>query len=258
MRITALIENTSVHPKCGAEHGLSLYVETGGRKILFDMGQSELLLSNAQALGVELSRVDIAVLSHGHYDHGGGLSAFLRVNRHAPVFLSGLAFGDHYNGFEKYIGLDQRLREEPRLVFVNGDRQIGEGLTLSCARAEDRADLRGSAGLNLRTEEGWRQDPFLHEQYLLVEEAGRRILFSGCSHRGILEIVDRFRPDVLIGGFHLSKMPTDEALSELGQRLNAYPTVYYTCHCTGEAQFAHLKGEIQQLHYLSCGESVTV
>ena len=73
IQITALVENTSADPRLGAEHGLSLYIETGAHHILFDMGQTALYAANARALGVDLAGVDLAVLSHGHYDHGGGV-----------------------------------------------------------------------------------------------------------------------------------------------------------------------------------------
>jgi len=98
MKITALVENTSCDPDLGAEHGLSLYIETRRQKILFDMGQTDLFVSNAERLGINLSEVDLAVLSHGHYDHGGGLRRFLEINKRATVYLSRYAFEAHYNG----------------------------------------------------------------------------------------------------------------------------------------------------------------
>ena len=93
MKITCLAENTTSRPDIEAEHGLSLYIETNGKKILFDMGQGELFIRNAKRLGIDLSDVDIAVISHGHYDHGGGLRSFLEINKKAPVYISEHAFG---------------------------------------------------------------------------------------------------------------------------------------------------------------------
>ena len=72
MIIKVLSENTAASDEFGCEHGLSLYVETGKHRLLFDTGASDLFAKNAARLGVELSAVDTAVLSHGHYDHGGG------------------------------------------------------------------------------------------------------------------------------------------------------------------------------------------
>lgn len=110
MKITCLIENTTHFDTVECEHGLSLFIEYNGLKILFDMGQTELFYENAQKLGISLSDVDFAVLSHGHCDHGGGLKKFLEINKAAPVYLSRYAFEPHYNGTEKYIGLDVSLR----------------------------------------------------------------------------------------------------------------------------------------------------
>ena len=101
-------------------------------------------------------------------------------------------------------------------------------------------------------------DDFLHEQYLLIEENGRRILLSGCSHKGILDITTWFHPDVLVGGFHVSKLPLGDELRALAIKLNAFPTEYYTCHCTGEEQYHFMKQFMPRLHYLSCGETVRI
>ena len=117
MKITALLENTTHRTDMKTEHGLSLYIESENLNILFDMGQSANFAENAQKLGIDLSKADIAILSHGHYDHGGGLSEFLKSNDHAPVFIHRDAFLPHYNGTEKYIGLDSSL--ENQIATVN-------------------------------------------------------------------------------------------------------------------------------------------
>jgi 7,8-dihydropterin-6-yl-methyl-4-(beta-D-ribofuranosyl)aminobenzene 5'-phosphate synthase len=83
MKISVLCENTTKKENILSEHGLSLFIETEKHKILFDMGQSDAFLKNAKTLGIDLSTVDIAILSHGHYDHGGGLRAFLEYNEKA-------------------------------------------------------------------------------------------------------------------------------------------------------------------------------
>lgn len=258
MKITTLLENTTKRPGLSAEHGLSLYIETAGRRILFDMGQTDLFSRNAAALGIDLAAVDIAVLSHGHYDHGGGLSCFLAQNSTAPVYVNRHAFEPHYHGTTKYIGLDTALMHHEQLVFTEGDTVLADGITLhSCDHAERRHDP-GAFGLT-RLEDGvFYPEDFRHEQYLLIEESRRKILFSGCSHRGVLDIVDWFRPDVLIGGFHFSKLPLDDTLRSYAEYLDRFPTQYYTCHCTGTQQFAFMKHHMRHLHGLSCGDIVHI
>ena len=254
MKITALTENTAA---CGlpVEHGLSLFIEQDGRALLFDMGQTDLFAQNAARLGVDLAAVDIAVLSHGHYDHGGGLRRFLELNQKAPVYLSRHAFEPHFNG-ERYIGLDVSLRDSDRLIFTDGVTKIADGITLySCSDREKVLDL-GSFGLNMKQDGKLVPDDFRHEHYLLLEENGKRVLISGCSHRGIINIMEWFKPDVLIGGFHFNKLPLDGALRSYAETLASYDTDYYTCHCTGVEQFEYMKRFMPRLNYLLTGGRV--
>ncbi len=118
MRVTALTENTT-EIGLRTEHGLSLYIETDDKKILFDSGQTELFAENAGHLGIDLSSVDMMILSHGHYDHGGGLKKFIEINKKAPIYMSRYAFEPHYNGTEKYIGLDSSLENSERIIFTD-------------------------------------------------------------------------------------------------------------------------------------------
>ena len=100
-------------------------------------------------------------------------------------------------------------------------------------------------GLTCREGEEYHPDPFLHEQYLLIEENGKRILISGCSHKGIINLVSWFKPDILIGGFHYMKLDASgdgaEILKHSAETLLESPTMYYTGHCTGSEPFAVLK-----------------
>ena len=87
MRVTMLLDNIAADGRLAAEHGLSLHIETGKHRILFDAGQSDAFARNAEALGIDLAAVDIAFVSHGHYDHTGGIARFLELNEHAPVYV---------------------------------------------------------------------------------------------------------------------------------------------------------------------------
>lgn len=249
------MENTACRTDLTAEHGLSLYLEIGQRRILFDAGQSESFIDNAALMGVDLSSVDTAILSHGHYDHGGGLSRFLSLNSTAPLYLSRYAFGQHFNGSDSYIGLDPALKESSRLRLTGDREPLGDGMTLFSCNRRNRPHFFPAAGLTRKIGNRFLTEDFRHEQYLLVEEAGRRILISGCSHKGILNLLHWFHPDVLIGGLHLMKMePDSKDLRSIAEDLKKSGTVFYTCHCTGLEQYAYLKSILgNQLHYLSAG-----
>lgn len=259
MKMTALVENTvsgQLAGTLGREHGLSLYIEALGHRILFDMGQTGLFARNAAALGADLAAVDLAVLSHGHYDHGGGLARFLALNSAAPVWLNEHAFEPHYHGRERYIGLDPALAVSPRLRFAGDRAVIAPGLTLFTCNGRPRRQQTDAAGLTVREGDSFLPEDFRHEHYLLIEEGGRRVLVSGCSHKGILNIADWFCPDVLVGGFHFSGLPLDETLTGYARALEAYPTVFYTCHCTGRPQYEWMAQSMSRLHYLSTGQTI--
>ena len=246
MKLITLIENSTCAKNLVCEHGLSLYLETGSRKILFDMGQSGAFSVNAEKLGVDLSRADFAVLSHGHYDHGGGISRFLEINSSAPVYVNQYAFQPHYNAGGKDIGLDPRLPRD-RIRFVEESLSLSRGITLQTVPCPP-ADTAG-----MTTCDGQPED-FRHEQYLLLEEAGKRILISGCSHKGIVAIAEHFRPDILIGGFHFMKTTDQNILRIAAEHLLALDCTCYTGHCTGETQFDFLKAILgDRLHKITTG-----
>lgn len=251
MKIVSLVENTSARNDVRSEHGLSLYIEACGNKILFDMGQGELFLENAKVLGVDLSVVDIAIISHGHYDHGGGLEKFLEINEIAPVYVNKKAFLPYYNG-ERYIGLDFHMSESNRLIKVKGDLSLAEGLSL--VTLDLPPDDTGK--LKLRKDGRFFPDSFDHEQYLLIEEKGKRVLISGCSHKGIIAIAKNFMPDALVGGFHFMDMPLGEGLKSRAEKLNSINCDFYTCHCTGEEQYKFLTKYMKRISYLAAGGEI--
>ncbi len=260
MIVKVLTENTSKKEYIFSEHGLSLYIETEKHKILFDMGQTDLFYKNAEAMGIDLTKVDIAFLSHGHYDHGGGLEKFLEVNSAAPVYLSRFAFGDYFNGTEKFIGIDKKLQNHPQLVFVDDEEKIDDELSLfSLNEVIDKSKIE-PFGLNEKADGQFIPDTFRHEHYLLISERGKRIVISGCSHKGVVNIADSLRPDVLIGGFHYSKIdPASGVLNERAEKLLQTGATFFTCHCTGEEQYEYMKKIMHpRLNYISAGDVVKI
>ena len=258
MRIVTLVENTACRDGLASEHGLSLYIEARGKKILFDAGQTGAFADNAEKLGVDLASVNFAILSHGHYDHGGGLLRFLEINQTAPVYLRREAFGGHYNGTAKYIGLEEGLKKSDRLVFAPDVLEIAPGITLYGGPMELRHKIEPFGLTRLEKGEFVPED-FCHEQYLLLEENGKRFCISGCSHRGAVNIAARFRPDVLIGGFHFQKLTDPDKLEQAAKELLSLGGVCYTGHCTGQSQFAFLKSRMgQRLQEIRAGSDFSL
>ncbi|MHB8124058.1 MAG: MBL fold metallo-hydrolase [Desulfitobacteriaceae bacterium] len=272
MIIKTLVENTSISEELNNEHGLSLYIETKKHKLLFDLGASELFVENAKKMSVDLSEVDLVVISHGHYDHGGGLKAFLNVNSKAKIYLNHKAFYSHYlnrPGREKaYIGLDEGLMPNDRFIYVGDHLIIDDELELFSNIKGMR--LNSSANQDLLMELGTSlvQDDFAHEQNLIIKEDGKRLLIAGCAHNGIVNIIDNLSsvknglPSYIIGGFHLYNRSAvkneDLALvSQIGEYLKNTGSMYYTCHCTGIEPYMNLKDIMREkIQYLATGSQL--
>ena len=277
MRIVNLIENTPGVGGCVALHGLSFYVETAKHRILFDAGPSEAILDNAVRLGIDLGKVDIAVLSHGHYDHSGGLHAFARLNPSAAIYVQRRAGGEHY-GYDgpesgyRYIGIDKVLLELPQVRLLDGDMRIDDELSLFVTD-ECRYSLPSTnARIIRKVASAYVPDDFSHEQSLIVRGGGETVLLSGCAHAGILNILDgclrKFGreniPQLVISGFHLLKKDGYGAEDfaeheEIARRLCEYPCTFCTCHCTGAEPYGRMKAIMgDKLCYIRTGEEVFV
>ena len=270
MKVTSLIENTS-RTGLPAEHGLSLHIRLDdGRQILFDMGQGNLFAENAARLDVDLTTVDAAVLSHGHYDHGGGLRTFIGLNGKAKIYVNRHAFEPHYslreNGL-KYIGLDPELKTCSRLVYCGDETRIGNDLILFSGVKDSCLKPAGNRLLFGPTKE--MNDDFCHEQNLIIQENNRTVLFAGCAHTGILNIMQRAEELAghplthVFAGMHLTKSGLVEEQEKAfirslaGKLLEHGGCRYFTMHCTGLPQYGILK-EIMgdTVSYMSCGEKV--
>ena len=275
MRILNLVENELGNSGCEATHGLSFYVETENHKMLFDTSPSEVVLRNAQKLGVDLTAVDTVILSHGHYDHSGGILAFVEINPRAKIYMQHNAGGEYYafdgedKGF-RYIGVDKKILSLPQVQLLQGDTKLDDELQLFTV--DNRVFPLPSTNKRLRELCGGQyvQDEFHHEQNLLLTAEGKKILFCGCAHNGILNVMETLErkfgsntlPDLVIGGFHLmkrtefSEADTTEVV-EIANRLKSYKSHFATCHCTGLPVFNQMK-EIMggQLNYVYSGDEV--
>lgn len=256
MKMTSLVENSSCREDCGAIHGLSLYIETPEHTLLFDMGPNALFLENAEVLGVDITKVDLGFLSHGHYDHGGGLELFFKRNDKAKVLISPHAFEEHSvkegEGYRN-IGVETRIydkyqdRFESRTGWVDSELFVFDDVT------DTKFLTAASATLLEKTGDGYQSDRFLHEQNLVISCGGNLILIAGCAHRGIVNILQKAEEhmgkelDYVVSGFHLTNPglgidEPEELIRAVGtELLKREKTRYITGHCTGKGPYAILK-----------------
>jgi len=255
MKIITLVENTAIDKSLKPKHGLSIYIETPNHKVLFDLGPKDAFIHNAKKLGIDLAEIDTVVISHGHFDHGGGLAGFLDINKKAKIYLHKLAFGPYYIKvlfLKKYIGLDRKLAGNERFIMTDEHIRIDDELFIF-------SDVDGqfesnSTILLKKTTDGYIRDDFAHEQNLIVTTEDKTILFSGCSHRGIANIMrtahNHFPAiQAAFGGFHMCNPITNvaepkEVVQSLAKELSVWETKFYTGHCTGKKAFESMRNSM--------------
>lgn len=262
MKITVLAENSVCEINSSnvkAENGLSLFIEFEERKIVFDTGQSDLFIQNAVRLGIDLSQVDYLIISHGHFDHGGGLKHFLKINKRAKIFLHINAVHKYYTrifGFiPYYVGLDQKIiSQNSRINFIEEDTQIDDKIILLEGFPETFPQPEANNALFEKTRNRFVIDKFKHEIVMLLIENDEIVLFSGCSHSGIINIIEEvklfskaMRIKATFGGFHIhnsisKKNESQFYIDDLAETMGDTDPIYYTGHCTGEKNFLYIKG----------------
>lgn len=240
-----------------AEHGFSLLIETAEERILFDTGQGPAIRHNARRLGIDLGSLDALVLSHGHYDHTGGIPEVLRQNPNLRIFAHPDLFNPRYSRREapphKPIGLPQSASEAlgghmSSITWTTAPTRIAEGVwvTGAIARSNNFEDTGGSFFLDPACQ---RPDPIEGDQSLWVHTPKGIVVILGCAHAGVVNTLDHIARltgaqafHAVIGGMHLVNADQDRLLRTL-EALKCYHIQKLgPCHCTGKQAQAFLEG----------------
>lgn len=279
MNVYCLIDNLSLSKTLFSEHAFSLYIEHQNAKILFDVGKSDLFYQNALSLGIDLSTIDKVVLSHPHYDHVGGLMYFLQRNSQAKIYLNNDFFCDTYFKFlcfEKNLTCKFIINSQNQdrfLITENSDiLQIDTNIFIiknfprhhPLPQDFPHFYIRDSKNILI-------QDSFSYEQILVIRTSSGLVLFTGCSHNGILNILEKVsslfpseKINSIIGGLHLK--PTlsfdyfnnSKYVASIANKLQE-STVQkiYANHCTTKKS-CDLLGSIlgSKIHYFSAGSKI--
>jgi len=266
MRIITLIENLVYTKGLFAEHGLSYYIDTGNKKILFDSGQGGNFMINAKTLGVNIQEIDAVVISHGHYDHTGGLYPFMQANDRAKLFIKKEAFLPKFHGTDRFIGvtynpllLDGRIEYVDRIIEIDKDVFIMPDIPIKNPLDTNFHDFY------IRKADVFKPDEFDDELFLAIRRSNGISVISSCSHRGITNIIDAaisfsdLQVDTILGGFHIRHCGASqlEVIILYLERFNARSIG--VCHCTGVEKYAELAYHfMKRVFYNHTGHSIEI
>ncbi|NLE58833.1 MAG: MBL fold metallo-hydrolase [Planctomycetes bacterium] len=260
LSITALVENTANRLNLLAEHGLAFWIERDGRRILFDTGQGLALQHNAAALGIDLSTVDDIALSHGHYDHTGGLAVALPNFSRARVYAHLSAFRTRFvkdpDGKARAVGSQIESRDwlssrvGQSIATRGGPVNLGGGvwLTGEIPRENDYEDTGGAFYLDEACTE---PDPVIDDQAMFFETAKGLVVLLGCAHAGVINTLKHIQAatgqahiHAVLGGMHLLAAGERRMTETVKQLSSMNIERVGLSHCTGFAAMARLHREL--------------
>ena len=225
MKMVVLVENSSRCRLC-AEHGLSVYIEYEGKTYLLDTGATTLFAENAKELGIDLSKVDTAFLSHAHYDHSGGFEEFFKENDKAAVYMQETSAENCFyrtEGKDKYIGIPQHLLENYKERFrpLNAVCEVEKGVWVVPHFTGGLDEMGRRAHMYRKIGEEFIADDFAHEQSVVFETGKGLVIFNSCSHGGIVNIVREVQ--MALGG---QKVYAVVGIERAWRRGNLYRSLY--------------------------------
>lgn len=266
MKIVTLVENIVKSGNLWAEHGLALYLETDNRKILFDTGQSGLFMQNAEKLGIPVEEIDSVILSHGHYDHTGGLYPFLERNNKAVIYAKEEIFIPKYCGKSIFAGtpLNESLIKD-RIIFVDRVTELDENVfIMPHTKIYFPVDTHFKE-FNKKVNDRIVPDEFDDELFLTIKHNNKLNILTACSHRGVTNICEtannHFNLPVrlILGGFHMSDCTTEQYVHILYYFRTIKLKTIGLSHCNGLEKYAAMYQECEShLFYNYTGNTIRI
>lgn len=258
MRAQVIVDNIA-HGNLGGEWGLAIYIEYEGKQILLDAGASNLFVDNAEKMDVDLEAVELAALSHAHFDHANGLPKFLEINDKAKLYVAGGCAENcfaKYWIFARYIGVPKGMmqRFKERIVYVDDMTEIEKGIYVMphpIKTEETRAAIGKREKMYQKKNRKWTPDDFDHEQSLIFDTDKGLVIFNSCCHGGVANIIrdvaEAFpekKVHAIIGGFHLYNKKAEEVRQVAKLIRDTGIEKVCTGHCTGDKSYRVLEEEL--------------
>jgi 7,8-dihydropterin-6-yl-methyl-4-(beta-D-ribofuranosyl)aminobenzene 5'-phosphate synthase len=274
LNVHILTDNRTTRSDILTEHGLSLWIEKDEQRILFDTGQSAIYCKNAATMGVNLADTDFILLSHGHFDHCGGLEFFPEKEKAPQLHVHPDLFAKKYalreDGQMRYIGPTWALISlswlQDRVIYNTLNSQPSPGIMLSgeIPRVTDFEDIPGY--FHVEKDGQVIRDLFVDEQMLVIEEKGGIAVFLGCSHPGVINCVQyaqKLFPGkdilMLIGGMHLENAGLERLKLTIRHLLEMNVQRVIPLHCTGASEIMALKRHLgERCLICSAGDTIKI
>jgi len=253
IRLAILIEDTVSEARFLGEHGLSIWIEYADKRVLFDTGQSDNLIQNAHLLGVNLTKADAIVISHGHYDHTGGLVSVLKLAAQARIYLHPAATESKFSqkpSCVNRIGMSEAAKKAIQgrdIIWTAVPAQLFPGISVTgqVPRLNDYEDVGGAFYVD---EDCRKSDQLLDDQTLFIESKKGLIVIFGCAHAGVIntlgyisQLTGEKTIYAVIGGMHLlhAGAPRIEKTIEIFKRYRIQKI--FPMHCTGQKAIDAMK-----------------
>jgi 7,8-dihydropterin-6-yl-methyl-4-(beta-D-ribofuranosyl)aminobenzene 5'-phosphate synthase len=253
VKVAVLVDNTVAIPPFRAEHGLSVWLEVDGRSFLWDCGQSDIAVFNANVLGIDLRKIEGIGLSHGHLDHAGGLQQMLYAAGPKPIYAHPVAWDPRYmvaGDFKMFVGIPLRVEAcETMCAGIHTSRGPVEVLPDVWLTGEVPrvTDFEGpEPALFIEKDGELIPDPFSDDQALVIKKPDGCVVLTGCAHSGLVNIMKHVSAEygpvrAIVGGTHLGMGAPQSKIQATMEFLDeALPDKMVINHCTGSVVISRM------------------
>ncbi len=272
--ITLLVDNKA-ETGLKQEHGLAIFIEHQGKRILFDNGQNDqALFYNAQQLAISLNELDIIILSHGHYDHGGNLATLLKANPQAVFYAHPdcvqTRYSLHPDKAPRTISLTKEVKAainafpQKQKKFITSATEIVPGMWLT-GQIPRVCDVEDSGGPFFLDKEKKQADLLYDDMSLWMETEDGLTIVCGCCHSGLINTLNHIKKQAaqttiksLLGGLHLISANQERMAATIAYLNKQSIANIYPAHCTGDNAMSLLQEQCENVQIARAGLKITV